>query len=410
MTASPADVAISGTGRSGLGNLAVFLLELLESAGLGLLVGVGAHLLGRTGPAQIPNFVVGFAMAYLILLVLSFVWGHSHWARILLTWLSLGTIFFSLVLLDLNREYVLARVTPRAAELPRISARTREWLSNLSWLAYIFLYAPIVILIVFSFNAATVTEGGRVLGTSVWKGFTFDWYGELAQNARIIDAAYNTLVVAVISTVIATIIGTMTALAMERYNFFGKLAFDAVLYLPIIIPEIVMALSLILFFVLINLGGWTLTMADQVASSALLPGFITSFLVRLIRVTPIVIAHVAFNISFVAIVVRARLADFDRNLEEAAMDLYANGWQTFRRVTLPLIMPGIIGGALLAFTLSIDDFVITFFVSGPGATTLPVRVYSMIRIGVTPEVNAVSAVMLIVSMALLLGSLALQRR
>jgi spermidine/putrescine transport system permease protein len=197
---------------------------------------------------------------------------------------------------------------------------------------------------------------------------------------------------------------------MERYSFFGKLAFDAVLYLPIIIPEIVMALSLILFFVLINLGGWTLTMADQVSASALLPEFMTSFLVRLIRVTPIVIAHVAFNISFVAIVVRARLADFDRNLEEAAMDLYANGWQTFRRVTLPLIMPGIIGGALLAFTLSIDDFVITFFVSGPGATTLPVRVYSMIRIGVTPEVNAISAVMLIVSIALLLGSLALQRR
>jgi spermidine/putrescine transport system permease protein len=410
MTASPADVTISGTGRSGLGNLPLFLLELLESAGLGLLVGVGAHLLGRTSPAQIPNFVLGFAIAYVIVLVLSFVWGRSHWARILLTWLSLGTIFFFLILLDLNREYVLARVTPRAAELPRISASTREWLSNLSWLAYIFLYAPIAILIIFSFNAATVTEGGRVLGTSVWKGFTFDWYGELAQNERIIDAVYNTLVVAIISTSIATIIGTMTALAMERYNFFGKLAFDAVLYLPIIIPEIVMALSLILFFVLINLGSWTLTMADQVASSTLLPGFVTSFLVRLIRVTPIVIAHVAFNISFVAIVVRARLADFDRNLEEAAMDLYANRWQTFRRVTLPLIMPGIIGGALLAFTLSIDDFVITFFVSGPGATTLPVRVYSMIRIGVTPEVNAISAVMLIVSIALLVGSLVLQRR
>jgi spermidine/putrescine transport system permease protein len=410
MTASPANVAISDTGRSGLGNLPVFLLELLEATGLGLLVGGGALLLGRTTYEHIPEFVLGFAIVYLILLVISFVWQHSHWARILLTWLSLGTIFFFLVLLDLNREYVLARVTPRAAELPRISAKTGEWLSNLSWLAYIFLYAPIAILIVFSFNAATVTEGGRVLGTSVWKGFTFDWYGELAQNDRIIDAVYNTLVVAIISTIIATIIGTMTALAMERYSFFGKLAFDAVLYLPIIIPEIVMALSLILFFVLINLGGWTLTMADQVSASALLPEFMTSFLVRLIRVTPIVIAHVAFNISFVAIVVRARLADFDRNLEEAAMDLYANGWQTFRRVTLPLIMPGIIGGALLAFTLSIDDFVITFFVSGPGATTLPVRVYSMIRIGVTPEVNAISAVMLIVSIALLLGSLALQRR
>ncbi|MEJ2558085.1 MAG: ABC transporter permease [Anaerolineae bacterium] len=291
-----------------------------------------------------------------------------------------------------------------------MSQKTREWLLNLSWLGYIFLYVPIAILIVFSFNAATVTEGGRVLSTSVWKGFTFNWYAELAHDARIIDAAYNTLVVAIISTIISTLIGTMTALAMERYNFPGKLAFDAVLYLPIIIPEIVMALSLILFFVLINLGNWTLDVSNQVAASPVLPGFLASFLVRLIRVTPIIIAHVAFNISFVAVVVRARLADFDRTLEEAARDLYANEWQTFRRVTLPLIMPGIIGGALLAFTLSIDDFVITFFVSGPGATTLPVRVYSMIRIGVTPVVNAVSAVMLNVSIALLLVSLALQRR
>ena len=410
MTAPPADVAISGTSRGGLDSLSVFLLELLEAAGLGLVIGGGALLLGRTNPERLPRFVLGFALGYLVLLVLSFVWQQSHLARTLLTWLSLGTIFFFLVVLDLNREYLLVRVTPRAAELPRVSAKTREWLSNLSWLAYIFLYAPIAILIIFSFNAATVTDGGRVLGTSVWKGFTFDWYGELAQNVRIIDAAYNTLVVAIISTIIATVIGTMTALAMDRYNFFGQLAFDAVLYLPIIIPEIVMALSLILFFVLINLGGWTLTLADQVSSSPVLPEFLASFLVRLIRVTPIVIAHVAFNISFVAVVVRARLADFDRNLEEAAQDLYANGWQTFRRITLPLIMPGVIGGALLAFTLSIDDFVITFFVSGPGATTLPVRVYSMIRIGVTPEVNAISAVMLVVSIALLLVSLALQRR
>jgi spermidine/putrescine transport system permease protein len=410
MTAPPTDVAISGTSRGALGDLHVFLLELLEAAGLGLLVGGGALWLGRNTAEQVPRFVLGFAIGYLILLALSLVWQQSHAARTLLTWLSLGTIFFFLVLLDLNREYVLARVAPRAADLPRISEKTGEWLSNLSWLAYIFLYAPIAILIVFSFNAATVTEGGRVLGTSMWKGFTFDWYGELAQNERIIDAAYNTLVVAVISTIIATTIGTMTALAMQRYNFFGKLAFDAVLYLPIIIPEIVMALSLILFFVLINLGSWTLTMADLVAASPVLPEFLAVFLVRLIRVTPIIIAHVAFNISFVAIVVRARLADFDRSLEEAAQDLYANEWQTFRRVTLPLIMPGIIGGALLAFTLSIDDFVITFFVSGPGATTLPVRVYSMIRIGVTPEVNAVSAVMLVVSIALLLGSLVLQRR
>lgn len=409
MTA-PAEVMFSDRGRGGLDNLNVFLLELLESAGLGVLIAGGALLLGHITPGQVPRFVLGFAAGYLLLLALSFLWQQSRVARTLLTWLSLGFMFFFLTLLDLNREYVLARVVPRAANLPRISQKTREWLLNLSWLGYIFLYVPIAILIVFSFNAATVTEGGRVLSTSVWKGFTFNWYAELAHDARIIDAAYNTLVVAIISTIISTLIGTMTALAMERYNFPGKLAFDAVLYLPIIIPEIVMALSLILFFVLINLGNWSLNLSNQVAASAVLPGFLSSFLVRIIRVTPIIIAHVAFNISFVAVVVRARLADFDRTLEEAAQDLYANEWQTFRRVTLPLIMPGIIGGALLAFTLSIDDFVITFFVSGPGATTLPVRVYSMIRIGVTPVVNAVSAVMLIVSIALLLLSLALQRR
>ncbi|UCC86192.1 MAG: ABC transporter permease subunit [Anaerolineales bacterium] len=408
MRSPSADAMLPQPGR--LADSSIFVIELLESAALGVLVAVWGLLLGDMPAEQMPRFAMGFAAGYLVLLALSILWQQSQIGRTLLTWLSLGSIFFFLLLLDLNREYVLARVVPRAAGLPRITEKTREWLANLSWLAYIFLYAPIVILIVFSFNAATVTEGGRVLSTSVWKGFTFNWYSELAQNTRIIDAAYNTLVVATISTVIATTIGTMTALGMERYNFFGKLAFDATLYLPIIIPDIVMALSLILFFVLINLGPWTLSLSEQVAASTILPEFLASFLIRLIRVTPIIIAHVAFNISFVAIVVRARLADFDRTLEEAAQDLYANEWQTFRRVTLPLIMPGIIGGALLAFTLSIDDFVITFFVSGPGATTLPVRVYSMIRIGVTPEVNAVSAVMLIVSIVLLVLSLALQRR
>jgi spermidine/putrescine transport system permease protein len=409
MTA-PADALLSPPRRRSQADLGVFAVELLQVAVLGLLIAGGALLLGQVSAQRVPGFVLGFAVGYVVLLVLSFLWQESRLARALLTWLSLGSIFFFLTLLDLNREYLLARAVPRATRLPRISEKTREWLSSLTWLGYLFLYAPIVLLIVLSFNAATVTESGRVLGTTIWKGFTFNWYAKLVQNTRLIDAAYNTLVVAVISTIIATLIGTMTALAMERYNFWGKLAFDAVLYLPIIIPEIVMALSLILFFVLINLGSWTLDLSNQVSASSVLPGFLANFLVRLIRVTPIIIAHVAFNISFVTVVVRARLADFDMTLEEAAQDLYANEWQTFRRVTLPLIMPGIIGGALLAFTLSLDDFVITFFVSGPGATTLPVLVYSMIRIGVTPEVNAVSAVMLMVSVAMLVLSLGLQRR
>ena len=240
---------------------------------------------------------------------------------------------------------------------------------------YIFLYLPIVILVVFSFNASRYASGA-------WRGFSLQWYASLFSNEAIGVALKNTLVVAGVSTFISTVFGTMVALAMERYRFCGKLAFDALLYLPIIIPDIAMAVMLLLFFVL---------------SHARL-GLIS-----------IIISHVAFNISFVAVVVRARLAYFDVSLEEAAQDLYANEWQTFRRVTLPLIMPGILGGALLAFTLSIDDFVITFFTSGPGSTTLPLRIYSMVKLGITPEINALSSIMLLVSMGLVLLSFQLQK-
>ena len=216
----------------------------------------------------------------------------------------------------------------------------------LTWLAigmFLFLYLPILILIIYSFNA------NRVVG--VWSGFSTRWYVELFQDQAVASALWVSLWVAFWSTIVSTILGTLAALALERFRFRGKLTFDAVLYLPIIIPDIVMALSTLLFFV--------------VASIALS------------RYT-ILIAHVAFNIAFVAIVVRARLADMDAHLEEAAADLGANEWTTFRRITLPLLMPGIVAAALLAFTLSLDDFVITFFVAGPGSTTLPVRVYSMI--------------------------------
>jgi spermidine/putrescine transport system permease protein len=174
----------------------------------------------------------------------------------------------------------------------------------------------------------------------------------------------------------------MVALAMERFDFRGKLVMDGVLYLPIIIPDIAMAVMLLLFFVLTRIG---------------------------LGLTTIVISHVAFNISFVAVVVRARLAYFDITLEEAARDLYANEWQTFRRVTLPLILPGVLGGALLAFTLSVDDFVITFFTAGPGSTTLPLRIYGMVKLGVTPEINALSSMMLVASMILVMLSLLLRR-
>ena len=241
-------------------------------------------------------------------------------------------------------------------------------------LMYVFLYAPIITLVVYSFNSSRLV--------SVWEGFTLDWYAELFSDAAMGKALKNSLIVALSSTAISTVFGTMVALVMERYEFWGKLPFDALLYLPIIIPDIAMAVMLLLFFVMAHFP---------------------------LSLVTIIISHVAFNISFVTVVVRARLADFDRSLEEAAMDLGANELQTFWRVTLPLLMPGILGGALLAFTLSIDDFVITFFTAGIGSTTLPLRIYSMVKLGVTPEINALSTMMLLASMALVGLSLILQK-
>jgi spermidine/putrescine transport system permease protein len=256
--------------------------------------------------------------------------------------------------------------------------RRGRWLAGLltahGVVSYIFLYLPIVVLVVFSFNSSRYV--------STWRGFTTEWYAVLFADEAIAMALRNTLIVAGGSTIISTIFGTMVALAMERYKFPGKVAFDALLYLPIIIPDIAMAVMLLLFFVMshVQLGLYT-----------------------------IIISHAAFNISFVAVVVRARLAFFDVGLEEAAQDLYANEWKTFSRVTLPLIMPGVLAGALLAFTLSVDDFVITFFTAGPGSTTLPLRIYSMVKLGITPEINALSSMMLLTSMGLVFVSMLLRR-
>lgn len=256
--------------------------------------------------------------------------------------------------------------------LPAFSQRTLSWYAIA---IFLFLYLPIFVLVVYSFNA------NRVVG--VWEGFSLRWYRELFQDAAIASALRVSLWVGFWSTLVSVVLGTLAALVLERYDFAGKLPFDAALYLPIIIPDIVMALSALLFFVIVA--------------------------VPLSRYT-VLIAHVAFNISFVVVVVRARLHGMDRRLEEAAADLGADEWTTFRRITLPLLMPGIISAALLAFTMSLDDFVITFFVSGPGSTTLPVRVYSMIKFGVTPEVNAISTLMLAGSTLLVVISLILQRR
>lgn len=248
----------------------------------------------------------------------------------------------------------------------------------LTWLAvgmFLFLYLPIVVLIVYSFNDNRFA--------TVWSGFSTRWYGEVFRDEAVRSALGVSLWLAIWSTVISTVLGTLTAIAMERFRFWGKVTYDAILYLPIIIPDIVMALSTLLFFVIVG--------------------------VALSRYT-ILIAHVAFNISFVAIVVRARLADLDVALEEAAADLGANPWETFRRVTIPLLAPGIIAGALLAFTLSLDDFVITFFMAGPGSTTLPILIFSKIRFGPSPEVNVISTLMFLGSTLLVIVSLLIQRR
>lgn len=251
-------------------------------------------------------------------------------------------------------------------------------------LVYLFFYAPIALLTVFSFNA-----NNRV---AIWTEPSLRWYQAMFQNDAVMSALRNSLVVALVSTIVSTVIGTMLAIGLERYRFRGRGLLDGLSYLPIIIPDVTMAVMLLIFF----FQGFDLI--DDLIGVRLGAGLGT-----------IVLSHVAFNISFVAVVVRARIAQFDPAMEEAAADLYASRWQAFRRVTLPLIAPGVVGGALLALTLSLDDVVITQFVSGPGSTTLPVYVFGLVRRGVTPLINAVSVVMLTASMILIAVSLGLQR-
>ncbi|MBO9314280.1 MAG: ABC transporter permease [Chloroflexus sp.] len=258
-------------------------------------------------------------------------------------------------------------------------------LTIFSILIYLFLYAPIVILVIFSF---TRDEFGVR-----WTGFTLDWYIRLFNNPRMMGAAWNTLVVASVSTVVSTIIGTLLAMAMERYRFRGRGAMEGLIYLPIVVPEIVMAVALLAFSAI------AFDVIKLVTGETLRRNLAT-----------VTIGHIAFSISFVVVVVRTSLKNFDRRLEEAAADLGANSWNVFWRITFPLILPGIIGGALLAFTLSLDDFIISLFLSGPGTSLLPVEVYNRVRRAVTPEINAISTLMLLLSMVLVALSQLLQRR
>lgn len=236
------------------------------------------------------------------------------------------------------------------------------WITALA--GYAFLYVPLAIVVVYSFNNSRLN--------AEWVGFTLDWYRRLFQNGDMLAAAGNSLIIALTASLVSTVLGTMAGVALYRYK--SRLLSILVLA-PIAIPEILMGVSLLIFFVLLN---FTLGLAS------------------------VALAHIAFCIGFVAIVVRARLAGMDETLTEAARDCGASPWKAFRYITLPLIMPGIVAGALMAFTLSIDDFVITFFTAGAGTVTLPLQIYSMIKIAVTPEVNAVSSLLMLLTLMLII--------
>lgn len=262
--------------------------------------------------------------------------------------------------------------------------------------SYVFLWFPIVILVMYSFNDSRRSGGS-------WQGFTTRWYENIVEGVRgtgsqfsteqMLDSVQTSLTVAVIATLLATILGTMVSLALERYRFRGKNPLDALLYLPVVIPDITMGISLLVFFKI------AFDAIESLSGDRPFPG-----------TTNVIIAHIAFNISFVAIVVRARLTDMNPRLEEAARDLGANEWRTFWRVTYPLLLPGILAGALLAFTLSLDDFVVTFFVGGGTVTTLTVYVWGLVRRSVPPEINAISTLMILASTLLIVLSLILQGR
>ena len=273
----------------------------------------------------------------------------------------------------------------REPEAVRPQGRAARLLAGHGGIVFAFLYLPILVLVVLSFNDS------RLVG--VWGGATLRWYRELGTEPAIFAALRNSLAVAVVSTVIATALGTAAALSIERFRWRGRRAFDGLLFLPVIVPDVTMAVMLLLLFVQVfDLAGSVLGLRGTFGLGT------------------ITLSHVAFNVAFVAVVVRARLARLDPRLEEAAADLYAGPWRTFRHVTLPLIAPGVAGGALLALTLSLDDVVVTSFVAGPGSTTLPVYVFGLIRRGVTPLINAVSVLMLAGSMLLVVVSLVLQGR
>ncbi len=244
-------------------------------------------------------------------------------------------------------------------------------------LGFAFLYIPILILIVYSFNASKLV--------TVWAGFSIKWYAEAFANQSLVDAAWVTFRVAIVSASIATILGTLAALALTRYTrFHGRFLFSGMIYAPLVMPEVITGLSLLLLFVAIGM--------DR-------------------GMTTVILAHITFSMCFVAVVVQSRLVSFDRSLEEAAMDLGATPTRAFLQVTLPIIAPSVFAGWMLAFTLSLDDLVIAQFNSGPGATTLPMKIFSQVRLGVTPEINAVCTILVaVVATGVIVTSISLKRQ
>jgi len=243
-------------------------------------------------------------------------------------------------------------------------------------LGFAFLYLPMVLLVIYSFNESKLV--------TVWAGFSTKWYGELLQNEAFLKAAWVTVKVAVISSTIATVMGTMAAYVLVRAGRFkGRTLFSGMIYAPLVMPEVITGLSLLLLFIGIGLDRGILT---------------------------IVLAHATFSMCYVSVVVSSRLVSFDQSLEEAALDLGCSPMQAFRLVTLPIIAPAVISGWLLAFTLSLDDLVIASFTSGPSATTLPIKIYSAVRLGVSPEINALSTIMIaIVAIGVITASLVSKR-
>ncbi len=256
--------------------------------------------------------------------------------------------------------------------------RRLTWFNIISLtLGFAFLYIPMVILVVYSFNESKLV--------TVWAGFSTKWYGELLRNEAFLDAAWVTIQVGVVSSTLATILGTMAAYVMvRRGRFFGRTLFSGMIYAPLVMPEVITGLSLLLLFIAIGLDRGILT---------------------------IVLAHTTFSMCYVSVVVSSRLVSFDRSLEEAALDLGASPFEAFRLVTLPIIAPAVIAGWLLAFTLSLDDLVIASFVAGPSATTLPIKIFSSVRLGVSPEINALSTIIIaIVTVGVLTASIVSKRQ